>query len=356
MINSKKTIFTVFALVYFGISIDPKFLVVDKKYSLDNSKEIKLSFSLEGIKPVLAANSSWDGVRAIATFTKDVVKGIDTILKNLSGSGILKQSSKYTVTSDGYTYRINPTFNTSVTSNAFGSKTYKVSFEIWKASDNSKVLELFFDSATDQSTGSGVLAIWQPNKFDSTLNQTNSPKMECAMTGGTADGTMICSWNGGPFETDGPVENGRVKVKATSATSQVSIKAIAKTVTTTTCSGGNPDYYGLAFIVKKSDSTNYATARMGFNDNSIASTLCGTSNTYNSAYFNNTTNSSSSGSGKYFVTDGITSDTNSYNTGSVYPSVNDVSTLYSEINTTDSDMTITNVNSISVAFRSTAAP
>ncbi len=343
--------------LFFLVSIDWAWKETISKYSLRSNKHFEFQVQLGSVKPVFAASSNWDGVRDVAKFTKDIVKGIDTLLSQLATSAVLNQTTTVTSVNGNYTLRYTPNFNSSVTSTALGSKTYKSSFEIWLGSGSSatKALELYFDSSTDKSVGSGVLAIWQPNRFDTTLNSANR-QIECAMTGGSTNGTMICSWNG-PIEASGGIQAGRIKVTASASAGTISYKALATPVTTTTCTGGNSDYYAIAFITKNVTPF-YSTAKYGFNDGAIASTLCATANSNNNAYFNITSNPTATGSSKYFVTDGVTSDTNSFNTGgNLYPSVASVDSLFSEMSGgSDTDLTIAKLTALSVAFRSTVAP
>src|SRR6185295_12232455 len=107
-------------------------------------------------------------VRGVATFVKSATDGIDSLLSNLAKSGVLDKTTTVQISEGGYKLKLNTAFNTSVTSTAFPSgKTYKNSFEVWKASNDSKIMELFFDSSTSKSE---VLAIWQPNLIDTTLS------------------------------------------------------------------------------------------------------------------------------------------------------------------------------------------
>ncbi len=344
-------------LIFFGLSFDFAWKETTPKYSLTSGKDIFIDLKIGSVAPVFSASSNWEGVRDIAKFTKDIVKGIDSILFNLASSNVLNQTSTVTAVNGNYTFRYTPNFNSSVTSSALGAKTYKSSFEIWSGSGSTatKAMELYFDSATDKSTGNGVLAIWQPNRFDSTLNSA-SRQIECTMVGGASNGTMVCSWNG-PIESTGIIQAARIKVSANSTAGTISYKGVASLVNTTNCSGGNPDYYVIAFITKNT-SPFYSTAKWGFNDNSLAATRCTEANSTNNAYFNTSSNPNATDSTKYFVADGITSDTNSFNTGgTLYPSIASVDALFAEISSgTDTDLTIAKITSMLIAFRSTVAP
>lgn len=76
----------------------------------------------------------------------------------------------------------------------------------------------------------------------------------------------------------------------------------------------------------------------------------------NNAYFNTNTNANATDNTKYFVADNITNDSNPFNSGNIYPSVNTVNSLFATINSTDTDLTTTNVLSVYVVFRNGLNP
>ncbi|MCE9501564.1 MAG: hypothetical protein K8R21_13850 [Leptospira sp.] len=353
--NKKILLFASAVFFFFGISLNVGVKLIPKAYSLyEGEKELVFRIDLEGVRPVFAASGNWSAVRDVTTFVKNVVKGVDSVVQQLATSSVLALTSSVTGVSGIYTYKYNPGFNGSVTNSQGVAKTYKKSFEFIITSTNAKVFELYFDDATNKTSGNGVLVIWQPNKFDSALNQTNTAKMECSQTGSTTL-TMICSWNGGPFEASGGVvDNGRIKVDYVSATNTLSLKGIARIlVASDACSGGNRDYYALAFVnsATSTTSTQYATAQLGLNDGSVNTTICGSAaaNTFNSAFFNSSVNTSATDNSKYFVSDGNSSDV------SPYPSIATVSALFLTMtNATDSEMTKTVVDNTSVSFKTSS--
>ncbi len=334
------------ALVFFGASLS---LRVEPRQPLEVLPTLRVD--LATLAPIYAASNQWDGVRGVADFLKNVTTSVDTIIVALTRSGALNGTQVITATQGNFKFKLNPAFNTSVASTAFpGGKTYTVSFEVWRTSDNTKYLELFFDSA---STRNEVLAIWQPNVFDTTVSQSGSNKMECAMTGGAVDGYMVCSWNG-PIEASGIMNAGRFKVDSVSSDGTVRVKGAAKLqVASDICAGGNQDYYALAFI-SKSVTPFYSTGRWGLNDNAIAATACGAANGTNNAYFNITSNPNATDSTKYFVQDGVTTDLDAN-----YPTVAATNALFGEMGGTDSDgvaITTAALTALSVTFRQPTSP
>lgn len=308
-----------------------------------------VAMQLATIEPIMAASSGWEGVRAVATLINDITRGVDTVIVGLQRSGALSSTTPIQTTSGNLKIKLNPSFNSNVTSTALGSRTYAISFEAWRSSDGAKFLELYFDNASSRNE---VLAIWQPNIVDLTANPAGSNKMECVMTGGAANGLMVCSWNG-PIENPGAVTAARFKVDSDSAAGTISVKGAAIAIANP-CAGGNADVYSLAFI-SKSVSPYYTTARFGFNDNSTAATLCGVANSLNNGYFNANANPFASDSSKYFVQDGVTSDLDAN-----YPTVASVTTLFGQIGGgADSDNVTINLaalTGLSVVFRGSLSP
>lgn len=333
------------AAVFFGLSLS-----VDLRDRNERQTLPELNVRLASMKPIHAAASNWDAVRGIATFVNDLTKGVDSIILGLQNSGALNQTQTIEISQGLYKLRLNPTFNAPVNNSALGARTYAVSLEVWRASDDVKYLELYFD---DPSAKSEVLAIWQPNVFDATVNQSGSNKIECLLSGGAADGFMLCSWNG-PIEDPGAVTAARFKVDADSSAGTVSVKGLAEAIANP-CPGGSPDYYALAFVTR-SASPFYTTAQFGFNDGGVASTTCGLPNAANSAYFNTTANPTATDSNQYFVTDGIGPGEELPE----YPSLADTGALFGQIGAgSDADgvsITIADLGALSIAFQGALAP
>lgn len=283
------------ALLFFGSSLTWK--VFRPGQQAQTLPELRLRLGAPA--QLMAASNNWTTVRSVATFLQNATNGVDEIIVSLQNSGALNANQVITATEGDYKYRFNPLFNQSVVSTAFPSgKTYKVSFEVWRSTDDSKYLELYFTTGEDARE---ALAIWQPNIVDTNANQGNSNKMECALSGGANDGFMVCSWNG-PIASSGAVQ----------------------------------------------------TARFGFNEGSLAPTLCGTTNTVNDAYFNTNANASAAGSDQYFVQDGVTTDLDSN-----YPTIASVASYFSGLGSADSDgvdISTTALGSLSVQFRQSTSP
>lgn len=324
-------------LLFFGVSVS---MSLYKGGRLGQKKEISVKIDLKGLKPVMAATADdWQAVRDIASFIRNVVKGIDQIIVDISSSGALGLTQAVTQTSGEYRWKFDPNNSTSFTSKSFGSLiTPQYSFEIWKVGTGDKVLEIFFDNP---QTKQEVIVVWHPVKFDASL-ETASGKIECGVTGGIDDGTMICSWSEGPFETGGVVTQGRMRVKKDQAGGVYKVKTIAKTSTFDPDGAGifcssNIYYYSLFFITKDA-APFYTTAKFGLDTTNVVDTICGQTNTFNAAYFNTNTNASSTGESKFFVQDGVTAGTQDPN----YPTITEVDSLISD---TTNSMTTGKVDS-----------
>ncbi len=301
--------------------------------------------------------NNWDQVRLMPTFLKQVTDNIDNVLNQFFGYGILGKTSLSTQTTDTFKIKFNPAFNGVISSNAYtNTKIFRYSLELWNSSNNQKVLELFYDDSIQRTSGKGSLLIWQPNAFDSSIS--GNLKIECYTVAiDTQNTTMICSWIDGAFKASGNVDNVLFKMTLNAVTNSYSTQLLARTNATQgiTCAGGNLDYYVLAANTNTISGRNYSIAKWGYNDNSIADTECGQSNLTNHAYFDSGINTNATNSTRYFVSQGITSDTNSYNTGS-FPLIQDTSTLFNQIGTGSNELTIQKLTSIILSFKGNADP
>lgn len=333
-------------LLFFGSSLTWKVVQPGQRAPTLPEPQIRLGAPTQ----LKAASNNWTAVRSIATFLQNATNGVDEIIVSLQNSGALNANQVITATRGDFKYRFNPSFDQSVVSTAFPSgKTYNVSFEVWRSTDDSKYLELYFTTGEDARE---ALAIWQPNIVDTNANQGNSNKMECALSGGANDGFMVCSWNG-PIASSGVVQTARFKADANSTSGDVSVRGAVQTLNASGCASGAADYYALAFI-SKTASPNYTTARFGFNEGSLAPTLCGTTNTVNNAYFNTNANANGSGGDQYFVQDGVATDLDAN-----YPTSASVASYFNGLGSADSDgvdITTTALGSLSVQFRQSTSP
>ncbi len=301
--------------------------------------------------------NNWDSVRLMPTFLKQVTDNIDNVLNQFFGYGILGKTSLSTQTTDTFKIKFNPAFNGVISSNAYtNTKIFRYSLELWNSSSNQKVLELFYDDAIQRTSGKGSLLIWQPNAFDSNIN--GNLKVECyTVVIDAQNTTMICSWIDGVFKASGNVDNVLFKMTLNAVTNSYSTQMLARTNANQgiSCAGGNLDYYVLAANTNTISGRNYSIAKWGYNDNSIADTECGQSNLTNYAYFDSGININATNSTRYFVSQGITSDTNSYNTG-YFPLIQDTSTLFNQIGTASNELTIQKLTSIILSFKGNADP
>lgn len=298
------------------------FSVAVTEYRRDRVADIAIQFG--GIQPAEASSGQWDGVRALAKFVRDTIRGIDTILGALNSSGLLAGGSTVSGTSGTYRWKYTASgaaLSFPTNNEVLGSApSYSKSFEMCVGS--TRVLQMGFDNATSPSTGNGLIVVWQPNKFDSTLVQ-NTAKIQCSL-GVSTNRTMVCTWTGGPFESNpGIVEMGRVRVVDDTSNAEVSFIALARTAASTNfCApaGGN-DFYALTFR-QKTASPNNARGRYGAIDTGTSTTsttsaqLCGTTNANNDGLF------TVSGSGAAFVTDGSGADVAGYPTMASLDAVN----------------------------------
>lgn len=301
--------------------------------------------------------NNWDQIRQMPTFLKQVTDNIDNILAQFYVNGILGKTSISTQSTDNFKIKFNPAFNGVISSNAYsGTKTFRYSVEIWNITNNLKVLELFYDDAIQRTSGKGSLLTFQPSAFDSSINA--NLKVECyTITLDSQNTSMICSWVDGVFKVSGNVDNVMIKTNFNLISNSYNMQLLARSNPNQgyVCAGGNSDFYSLAAITNVINGKSLSVAKWGYNDNIIADTLCSNQNTLNYGYFDSTINSNVNNSSKYFVAQGISSDTNSYNTGS-YPLLQDTSNLFSQIGTGTNELTIQRITTIILSFKGNADP
>ncbi|MCB1173290.1 MAG: hypothetical protein KDK39_06995 [Leptospiraceae bacterium] len=324
--------------------------------------QLQLQIELGQIMPLMAAANAWEGVRATAKLVKDVSDAIDALLVSLESSGAFRQTQRLTLTSGNYKLLIEPSANISITPTGTGTATtYTNKFVMWQKSDDVKVLELFFDSSTDRTSGNGALAIWWPRKFDSSL-QASSGKFECVTRLVSGNKAMTCSWSEGPFVSGGVTKSGQLEAAEQSSDSTIRVKSYVRLNQSSFCSD-TTDYYALAFISKNA-SPYYTTAEFSLAGTSQLSatvlasrgylcSLAGT-NTLNYGFFNTAANPNATDSSKYFVLDASTT-----LPGADYPATASVDALFATMSSGyPSKGTVDSLASTPLDFKdsSTAAP
>ncbi len=329
MKKSTKRIVLVVSVVgtFFAVSFTASVLV--KPFYGKTEVNVRMDFA--GTQPAMAAASTWAGVRGVATFIRNVARGVDGLVTSLNSSGVLSQTSDVgPFTSGNNRFRIQTGTYAHLNRATGATPNYTKRFQVCVG--NSLALELYLSSATDPATNNGALVVWQPKLFDSSLS--SSANLECsfgivASQGASANGKkgMNCIWNT-PAPFDGAangVTRGRILAVDDTSADQVLVLGLGGLNIATYC-GAQNDLYTLAFIASKASPYN-TTAKWGYNEDNIGlngtnfSQLCagGTTHTTDAGIFN----ASASG---YFVNDGYTS---SNNVPSGYPSVASVDTLIS---------------------------
>lgn len=324
MKNKRKLLFGIIALaLLFGASLSTHY----RKQWIGLQYGLVPRMELGTTAPVMAAGSHWDGVRGIATFVRNVIRGIDGLLASLSSGGVLLGSSSTPITGTSGSFRWQFKGSGAATSNSnevTGSPTYSKSFEI--CSGSTRVFQMLFDDANSPSTGNGLVVVWQPKAFTSTL--LSSALIKCSLGTSSGNKTMICSWGNGPFDLSSGPDNVRIRVHEDTANGEIAFVGMARLKTANKfCTAGGwtgNDFYSLAFISKSTSPFN-TIARFGLAngasfDSTKAMQICQPSspvnysnNPYNSAQFNVETNNSGT---TYFVADsiGTTTDTTGYPT------------------------------------------
>lgn len=323
----------IYSLIAVAVFAGASFTVTVIKIPFTANKEFKVDVAFAGIKPVMAAQTTWAGVRSTATFMRNTARGVDTLITSLNSSGVLNQSGTVgPFTSGNNRFRL--TTGAAVANDATGATpTYAKLFQVCVGS--SLAMELYLTSASDPAANNGAVIVWQPKLFDSSLS--SSANLKCsfgtgASLGASANGkkAMVCSWNTATtFDgaTTGPIV-GRIMAVDDTAANQILMMGVANLNGSLACTGTN-DQYTLAYIADKTSPHN-TTAKWGWNDIGSYSAAnfdrwcaVASSNTTNAGAFNTTASG-------YFVGDGYTDGT----LPSGFPTVTAVSTLIANEATT----------------------
>ncbi len=315
-----------YIVVATAVFLAASFTVTVIKKPFTWQKEVSLNMEFAGLKPIMGASSTWAGVRGTATFIRGVARGVDTLIASLNSSGIMNLTTYPSTTSGTNKFRLT-TNALNITNDATATNpAYSRNFQICVGS--LLAMEVYLNSAANP-TGAGVVIVWQPKLFDSTLS--SSANIQCSFgtiagLGTSANGKtgMVCKWNTAtPFDgaTTGPIQ-GRIMAFDDTTNGQINVIGLAALNGTLACTGAN-DQYTLGYIANKASPYN-TTAKWGWNDTPYASgnfiRWCAVldSNTTNAGIFS--TSASTTG---YWVNDGVSN----ANIPSGYPTGAAVDTL-----------------------------
>ncbi|MCB1174936.1 MAG: hypothetical protein KDK39_15295, partial [Leptospiraceae bacterium] len=312
--------------------------------------------------------NSWAFVRQSATWANANTDLIEAIVTPIKNSGALNYKGTYTrtvTTAKGITFTARLTVGTAadaVTAQAFsGNKYFDNKFEMWRASDNAKALELFFDSLTDLS-GDGILLIYNLNVLDP-YTYSDSMVVESYSFKNVSSRVQVYSWSsaysgGKSGASYVNTDRGRVILDTMENDTVLCFKAVVRfDGTNNFCTGaaGN-EYYALSYS-QFFASPNYATARMSLQDGAIDnSTSTATNNLCNgTGNLGNLKFGLFDGNG--FVSDGNEAAAIPAN----YLAGTRVNSLHAELGTVGpdgswDDTTKATIDALNVQFKSTAAP
>lgn len=317
-----------------------------------------------GTQPLYAGspNGAWGFVRGIAKFTKEITEAIDTMITQINSSGLTRVDS-YTGTTG--TYKIEWKGNTSVTITAaatgalLGTKTYTKSLRVADTTGTQLKLEIYYNADGD------VLVRWMPYRTGTGFNN-NSGLGECQVSGTAGSRTMYCSFYA-PTTEFTTAASGPNWVRALIKVQESAGKYLFSAISDTKEAGYDPDGGGacgsgryvfpLAFVANGTNP--YQTvAKFGFNiTDTVAQTVCGVANPYNYGLFSADSNPSSTGTDKYFVSEGTAS-------GSIpagYPTASEVDTVFGTVSSSTSaswgtgTVSLGNLQNLSLAFHNSAS-
>jgi hypothetical protein len=314
----------------------------------------KLAIQPEKIVVIAAeAPDRWGLVKQSATWGRANTVVLETLIAPIVNSGLLSRTEVYNANSeDGkWFWRLTPNANASVTATAYsGSKAFAHKFEIWRASDNAKTLELYFDNPANLRETEVLLKyrgkILAPLSFLGVDVITES-----YVFGAEGARKQVYTFTGGDVGAAGKMDRGRVILEEMDNGTILCVKSVLRLAASEDLcldGTGSQEYYTLAYSQKLTDHKE-TTAKFGLKSGALdnSGVLCAITNPYNYGLF------TESG---LFVSD-------SNSTGSVpsnYPSATRVDALFAEFGGAGDgafdDTVKVNVDTWSTSLDSTAAP
>ena len=296
-----------------------------------------------GVAPGLKADeNSWGFVRQSAEWANNNSTIMDAIIKAVIDLAAVLGTGEHTrlnVDMGGVNMHVRIGVNQSYTGLALSAynttKTYTHKFELYLASDNSKALELFFNTS-GSFTSAGALMKYKLFAFNPTSfsNPTTIVESFAFRRVGTGERRQVYSWSG-PLTSGGTdvSANGRVVleemgtvlcVKSVVALTNLASQPSFSSIVNTLCGGTDSVYYKLAYGVKLA-APNESLALFGMERQTASEFTIGHKDICS---FANANNFGQFGSGG-FIIDGVASGS----VGAEYPTPTAVTNLYAQIGT-----------------------
>lgn len=299
--------------------------------------------------------SRWGLVKQSVTWGQANTNILRVLVEPIVNSGILKRGTTFTQTSEDslWTWRITPNANESHTSTAYsGSVTFTHKFEVWRASDNQKALELFF--TTPDNLAEASLLLLYRLKIMNAVEFNGDDTVTESFTFGSADARkQTYTLTGGSPKTDmGGVDRLRVIIEEMDSGTIICVKSIVRLRPSTIdlCgTASTADYYSLAYSQNLTGDKE-VTAKFGLVEGAIDGTglLCSpTTNVFNYGLFSES---------QSFISDGNASGA----IPSTHPAASRVDALFAELGTAGDgefdDTRFATVEGWNLAMKSLAAP
>jgi len=280
------------------------------------------------------AATPWDGVRGAATLARSANQLMNTVVYALKTARIFDYVKAWKGTVAGYKIIINQNDPAVVDGVIYSGRV-----QTWRASDDARAMEFYYDNISDPTDQDGVLIRIQPAVYGSSIVATGMFEVRVRVMNGLE--TLTITYDANPanvtdrFTTsgDGYTIQGRVKMSETSTA--YNIRDVTYVDLPTNCGGGaGTAYYTLAYVAKNS-SPYHSTALWGLRNGEVTRSLCGLAvNPYNYGYFNARTG---------FERQGVTSD------DGTHPSIAAVDEVYGDM-LSEPDMTVSAIYGIRIDF------
>lgn len=252
-------------VVFFGFSLN---FSKQSKNQLNLLEGAKLDFAgMAKINAGTDSEDSWGFVRQSVTWANANSNAIDGILRTMNDGGVFNlPDGTYTKIDEPFgnipaKWQLKKgNFNSTVTWSGGTTGEYKNSFIIWRASDDAKAMELYFDDYGDTS-GDGALLIYRPKVLDPATFTGNDTVVESYITGTPGSRTQTYSWKNGPLVSGGGTDRARVFLEEMESGGLLCVKTVVRLNSTieaqlrsniASCDT-SPLYYSTAYGQKTTD-------------------------------------------------------------------------------------------------------
>lgn len=216
-------------LVFFTTS-----LTITRKTSPDITMPEYIHIDLSGIQQLHADENAWGIVRGSVTWANANSTAIDSLLNSFNDAGVFELPAGTYTRVDGRSGNVatkwrldRGNFNASVTASVGSVGDFANRFTLWRADNDEKAFEFYFNDFGD--TSAGALIVYRPQVLNPQQFNGNSESIvESYITGAPGSRSQTYSWTNGPLAADGSTDQARVFLEEMDAGELLCVKAVVR--------------------------------------------------------------------------------------------------------------------------------